>query len=435
MRILIITTFFPPDNSIAADRPYTWAKYWSRAGHDVTVLTLENNSKQSPSTLFPMDGFKVVSVTLPRWIKWMKNQYKATAGQRLRARRGILASAFQFLNTLRHRYGIFCSLRMPDVTDLWIRPAIKKAKSIGTWDLVVSSSGPYAVHIVAYKLERQGLARRWVADYRDLWVDARFFPGLFPFTLIESWLERKLLRHASCVTTVSGAYADHFRSRYSNMAVHVVENGFDPELFNNLSFTNPYPEDGKVRIAYFGTMYGSKTDPSPLFEAVNLLNEDAATGQLLDRLEILFFGQRLDYAEQLIKRYSVGRWVFVKEPVTRDMALQMQRTAHALLFLPWTDARLPGVVSGKIFEYLYSGTQILAVGAAEMGASQQLILDANGGWVFGRDAAAIKEYLRDLLLSGRRVPANTNFGFLKQFHREALAHKFLNLTCSLPKED
>ncbi|MFM8917928.1 MAG: hypothetical protein ACKOGP_09325, partial [Bacteroidota bacterium] len=60
MRILIISTFFPPQNSIASHRPYSWAKYWSKAGHEVVVLTTpkKKNSNQTIDT--SQGGFQVV---------------------------------------------------------------------------------------------------------------------------------------------------------------------------------------------------------------------------------------------------------------------------------------------------------------------------------------------------------------------------------------
>ena len=39
LKILIISAFFPPQNSIGGQRPYSFAKYWSRMGHSVDVLT------------------------------------------------------------------------------------------------------------------------------------------------------------------------------------------------------------------------------------------------------------------------------------------------------------------------------------------------------------------------------------------------------------
>ena len=41
MRILIVTHYFPPENAIASLRPYSWAKYWTAIGHQVTVLTTQ----------------------------------------------------------------------------------------------------------------------------------------------------------------------------------------------------------------------------------------------------------------------------------------------------------------------------------------------------------------------------------------------------------
>ena len=38
MRILILTTYYPPDTAVAAVRPYMLAKYLTQSGHNVTVL-------------------------------------------------------------------------------------------------------------------------------------------------------------------------------------------------------------------------------------------------------------------------------------------------------------------------------------------------------------------------------------------------------------
>ena len=38
LNILIICTYFPPDSTIAAVRPFMFAKYLTKAGHKVTVL-------------------------------------------------------------------------------------------------------------------------------------------------------------------------------------------------------------------------------------------------------------------------------------------------------------------------------------------------------------------------------------------------------------
>ena len=69
MKILIVSTFFPPQNSIASLRPYSWAKWWSRAGHDVTVLTTEKEEWANNLNL-DCSGFTVIKT--PLWIPFGK---------------------------------------------------------------------------------------------------------------------------------------------------------------------------------------------------------------------------------------------------------------------------------------------------------------------------------------------------------------------------
>ena len=39
LRILIVAHAFPPMNSIASHRPYSWARFWRDEGHEIHVLT------------------------------------------------------------------------------------------------------------------------------------------------------------------------------------------------------------------------------------------------------------------------------------------------------------------------------------------------------------------------------------------------------------
>ena len=61
MKILIVSYYFPPQNSIASLRPYSWAKWWSRAGHDVTVLTIEKKILKNNLNL-DCSMFKLIEV-------------------------------------------------------------------------------------------------------------------------------------------------------------------------------------------------------------------------------------------------------------------------------------------------------------------------------------------------------------------------------------
>jgi hypothetical protein len=59
---------------------------------------------------------------------------------------------------------------MPDFSDFWIKPAIKWAIQY-QWDLVLSTHGPYATHLVAYQVKKRKKTQQWIVDFRDLWTD------------------------------------------------------------------------------------------------------------------------------------------------------------------------------------------------------------------------------------------------------------------------
>ena len=46
MRILIIAYYFPPEThaTMASLRPYSWANYWSKMGHEVCIITNRKNN-------------------------------------------------------------------------------------------------------------------------------------------------------------------------------------------------------------------------------------------------------------------------------------------------------------------------------------------------------------------------------------------------------
>ena len=64
MKILIVAAYFPPRNIVASYRPYSWAKYWTDAGHDVTVLTVEYPITKD-SLDYDLSKFRVIKIKDP----------------------------------------------------------------------------------------------------------------------------------------------------------------------------------------------------------------------------------------------------------------------------------------------------------------------------------------------------------------------------------
>lgn len=421
-RILIVSTFFPPLNSVASLRPYSWAKYWTEAGHAVDVLTTEKPDNLPAPLPYSTQGFNVIAAPMPRLLNLLKAGYQTNQpGHEKSKSFSFKTPLVRAFNYLRFKKGIFNSCRMPDFSDFWILPALKALKK-QEWDVVVSTAGPYSVHLIAECLKRRGQTSRWIADYRDTWSDSCVYPGLFPFNWVEKKLEKKLLQQADAITTVSDFFTHSLGCKHGSYKVHTIENGFDLEDLKKLDPAPFFPLDGMFRIVHTGSLYLGKRDPSPLFQAISELREEPA----LNKLEVLFVGANQANLQELIDRYQVGKWVKVRGLVSREDALRMQRDARALLFLPWNDLTVDGVMTGKLFEYLCSGTPILAVGASEREASQQLILDAKCGEAF-HSASSIKTYLQHALLQINKTKTMLDPALAAKYDRKALAHKLLGL--------
>ncbi len=422
MKILLITTFYPPTNSIASHRPLSWAKCWSRLGHSVTVLTTKKTAHETDEPLYSHENLEIIEADMPDAIQQAKSRYRAP-GSSSAGKSGILSFLKKKFQKMRDRTGIFNACRMPDFTDFWILPALRKMESKEPYDVIISTAGPYSVHIVAYKLKKKWKNSFWIADYRDTWSDNYIYPGMFPFNVCEKILEKHLLKKADLLTTISEPFAEHFKKKYPGKIVETVYNGYDPE--DEVDPEPSFPDDGKYRIVHTGSLYLQKRDPSPLFLAIKELKEDKKTLSAVSRLEVIFVGLQNANLEELIQKYGLEDMVKLGGFVSRKKALAMQRDADALLFLPWNDPSTEGVLTGKIFEYLSSKTPIICVGCQQKEASQNLILEANAGKAF-HDVKEIKTFLTQELLSLKKTSCQPETHVLQRFERPAIAKNLLD---------
>ncbi|MBK5970505.1 MULTISPECIES: glycosyltransferase [Thiorhodovibrio] len=444
MRILIVSAYFPPLNSIASLRPYTWAKYWSQAGHDVSVLTTEKAPSVSDLQLVLDDSVKCLEVPIPELA--LLKRFKAPEDTRRAVTQGaaeehsnsvpaekahlwrsLKVSVTRPLDRFRKSRGIFLTARMPDHHDLWIKPAFR-AVAQTHWDLVVSTYGPYACHLVAMRLKQRRRANYWIADFRDMWTQNHIFPGLWPFTHVEEWLERRVLRTADAVTTVSAGLARQIESKHGCKA-HVIENGFDPDDYRELSPVRAFPQDEKFRILYTGTLYPGRQDPAPLFQAINELRREGFAQA--NRLRVIFAGSRLDNIDSLAKQNQVSDLVECNGLVPRDRALRMQRDADLLLFPEFDAGRREGILTGKLFEYLASGTDILGIGIEPHSEVGLIIRKYDSGDFFGADSSAIGAFLIGRLSnSNQEIKRDLNqrrAELAQEYGRDVLAARMLAL--------
>ncbi len=417
MRILIVAHDFPPLNSSAARRPYSWARAWAALGHEVHVLTTAKYVTDGKLGLaLDCTGFHVHEVA---YLPLALAQGRAGAPAATAAAGGgsggwLLDLLRRSTRRLRLGLGVFTQTTMLAWPALLRRALALHARQ--PFDFVISTSGPEVCTFVAH-----GFARRsgvpWVADYRDLWF-AEFAIQRYAFT---TWavgkLNTRMLKRATACATVSEGLS-RYLARVTDRPVWLVYNGYlEPAPAPGAE--RPWDDDRR-HLVYTGNFYPEKRDPAALFDGLAALTrlEPALAG----RLQVDLYGPAEEWVRRQIEERGLQSVVRMHGMVPHGRSLAAQRSADALLFVDWMDARAEGVLTGKLFEYLASGRPILSVGnrAATEAAG---IIRQSGAGVIATDAPAILAALR-AVAAGRAPPA-ADHARIARFSREVQAGELL----------
>jgi glycosyltransferase involved in cell wall biosynthesis len=364
-RVLVVSFFYPPDPAVGGRRVSKFVQYLPEFGWSPTVLTARTfeTGNSEPGAAIHATRFASPWSLLPK--KRVAQSDRPSRSDR--ASRGSPPIRWAY-SALRHVLPM-SSVRMPDATLGWVPFAVRQGRRLldtGRFDAILSSAGPASSHIVASRLQRaSGLP--WIADYRDLWSDNHWDKRIAPFRWVESRIERRFLRGAAGLTTVSPAWAERL-GRLHDMPAHVIYNGFDPA-----DYAPPFRPEPAFAITYIGSLYWPHQDPEPLFKALKNLSDHFDLDEL--GFQIRFVGTDPGPLPALAQRHGASRWVRFLPQVPHSQALALQNATTALLFLGWRDPEVD-FISAKIFEYLGSGRPILAV--AKPGGSISRILQDCG---------------------------------------------------------
>jgi glycosyltransferase involved in cell wall biosynthesis len=336
MRILILSYFFPPYNTIGAVRVGKTAKHLINIGHDLRVVTATNQTL----------NHKELIPSLPIEIPQDKIFTTGASNANLRS--------FLPTETINKRHL------------LWLPYAlIKTSKVIQDWkpDILFASGLP-TVSLIAASIISRIFRLPWVAELRDLWSDNPYLNFTPWRRRLEEYLEKWSLSSASGIVTVSEPLANILSTKYQ-IPVKVILNGFDPEDIPPRG--HKFRSNGKLQILYTGSVYEGKRDPTPLFQALHKLDP------LSSAVRVDFYGPNLDIVNDLAYQCQVDHIVKTHDPVSRQDALELQVNADILLLLIWDGPKTTGTYTGKLFEYLGTRRPILVIGNPENVAAQLII--------------------------------------------------------------
>jgi hypothetical protein len=105
----------------------------------------------------------------------------------------------------------------------------------------------------------------------------------------------------------------------------------------------------------------------------------------------------------------------------------MQRDARALLFLDWSDPAVDGIITGKLFEYLFSSTVIWVVGNPRETTAKQLVRDFDAGLILDDRVPGIEQALIAMLSGNGPARSAAPPALLARYGRKELALRMLEL--------
>lgn len=406
MKILMVSWFFPPANTIGAVRMGRMARFLSQQGHELKVLAAED--LPFPKTL-PLE-IAEEQVVYARWSDVnalpdrMTDAAKAVLSPFLSSRRASGDSTPAetpqptgpsggepekpgALRRLRSALGGFYSnaVNLPDARIGWMPHAMRKGRTLlSEWkpDVIYATAPPFTGLLIGYRLSKK-FDVPLVTELRDRWVDDPYDPPPGWRLRIDGILERRVIARAAALVTVSEPWAEDYRAKYGK-PVTVVYNGYDPEALEGATSLGS-PGEPALRIVYTGGIYPGKRDPAPLFAAMQSL------GLGPERIRIDFYGTNPDHVWPIARRYDVESLVKVHSSVTHREAVELQQSADILLLMQWNDPREQGNVPGKLFEYMGARRPILLLGL-ENGVPAAFLREREAGF-YGANPEAIAKQL------------------------------------------
>lgn len=379
-RLLLVTLAYPPVQIVGAVRPAALAKYLPRFGWESVVLTRKAPGRDpQPKRIIETDSRDILQDWKAKLHLDSKRSVHEQFGLPMAKTPGSLLPHTRVLALLRS------ILTYPDLFKGWIPYALAAVENIHRQkldiDAIVTTSPPISCHLIG-RQAKNILGCPWVADLRDLWTqNLAERNGRF----LQRGLERRTLRDADVLVTVSTPWAERLQQRYPDKKVCTIPNGFDPDDFRS----PPPPLTREFSITYAGQLYEGQRDPTMLFAVLRDLVTEGAI--CTSELRVRFFGPVENWLPSLINKYGLTQVIEVHGPLPRHMVLERERESQILLVLPWSDPRETGHHSAKLFEYFGAARPILAVGG-NRGVLTQALEETRAG-VHALSKGQVREFL------------------------------------------
>lgn len=253
---------------------------------------------------------------------------------------------------------------LPDPWSTWLLSAvpaglrlIRKHRPHAIW-----STFPIpTAHLIGLTLHRlTGVP--WVADFRDVMTEDDY-PRRAGLRRLYRWIERHVVRRASCVVLTAPSAQRMYLERYPALrpaTCRVIANGYDEAdfAFRPTEQSSEAMSGRPVRLLHSGIIYEEDRDPRPFFRALARLHREQILAPGVVQVDLRAAGSER-YFSSLIDDLNIRDVVRLLPPLDYQEALRDCARADGLLVLqgPSCDRQIPA----KTYEYLRLGKPILGL--------------------------------------------------------------------------
>lgn len=372
--ILLFSYYWPPAAGPGVQRWLKFCKFLGDFGFNVTVVTPEQPSASNyDETLLD---------EIPTNLKIVKTKsfepfelYKMLKGKK-KGDKAISVGGIDLFNDKSLKQRIFNFIRanffIPDARKGWNSYALAAGKSLlneNHFDAVITTGPPHSTHLIGKKLKSQ-FGIPWIADFRDPWVNI-YYNKLFPRTKRtkrkDQYLEDSVLKLADRVLVVSPGLKAEFENRAEN--IEIIYNGFDGEDIPDVS-TGKNP---KFRISYIGNFKPNQNCPVFWKKLKHFVEE-----RKVNDLEVCLTGNVDQQIKSEISKNELDNFVVYDSYKPHREATQSMVNSDALLFIVPKTEHNNLILTGKLFEYLASGSEFISLGPPS-GNAAEIIHDCGRG--------------------------------------------------------
>lgn len=400
MNILYFTQFYSPESIAGAFRAADHAKLWVQEGHDVTVFTGWPN--YPAGKIF--DGYEVGALAEEHdgsvRILRSRSLIRPNTSFRKRVISGTSFLAYGALNCLvrRRRVGV-------------------------EYDIVLASCGPVFPGLLG-RFYAGLLKTPLVVEFRDITYKQMVATGTRP----ESWkvrlmkgLELSLCRKADHVVVLTNGFMDVLESEGIPAGkMSVVPNGAD-----TIPCEHRWPQSGRLRLGYFGTMGISQDVPTTLAYAKTLVEEGMDISYLL-----IGEGAARALVEKGISSGSY-RFAMLMHGVSKDELEPRYAQVDMTVVSLQKSESFAATIPSKIFQSFARGVPVLFVGPE--GEAANLVRESGAGIALCgtelEDVRALSSFASSEDLAERLCEMSANaVSFMEsRYTRRRMAEKMLHV--------